>query len=53
MIKFDPNTLEFKGVFIDDSAGGVGQLNHEGAVVNDAYANSASRRVIGGGVVGW
>jgi hypothetical protein len=27
VLKFDPNTLEFKGVFIDDSAGGVGHLN--------------------------
>ena len=33
VLKFDPNTLEFKGVFIDDSAGGVGQLNRPEGLV--------------------
>jgi hypothetical protein len=33
VLKFDPNTFEFKGVFIDDSVGGVGHLNRPEGLV--------------------
>jgi DNA-binding beta-propeller fold protein YncE len=33
VLRFDPNTLKFKGVFIDDKAGGVGKLNRPEGLV--------------------
>ena len=33
VLRFDPNTLDFKDVFIDDSAGGVGHLNRPEGLV--------------------
>lgn len=33
VLKFDPNTFEYKGVFIDDSMGGAGHLNRPDGLV--------------------
>ena len=48
VLRFDPNTLAFKDVFIDDS-GGVGQLNRPEGLVFDPDGKKLGRQEASGG----